>query len=524
MKGGFLRSTSIVGGMTLVSRVTGMVRDMVYAAMFGAGPLMDAFLVAFKIPNFLRRITAEGAFSQAFVPVVSEYRLKRTQDETAELVAGVTGTLGTILLVVTAIGVVGAPFVIMLFAPGFEPEGARHDLAVEMLRWTFPYIFFISLTALAAGVLNSYGKFGWAAFNPVVLNVVMIVFAAFVAPRFEQPGLALAIGVFVAGAIQLAWQYWNLRRLGLLRMPRWHAAHEGVRRIGRLMLPGIFGSSVAQVSLLLDTWIASFLVAGSISWMYYADRLVEFPMGVFSIALATVILPGLSAHHAEASHERFNATLDWGLRLTLLVSMPAAVGLAMLAGPLTASIYAYGKFEARSVEMASLALIAYSLGLMGFSLVKVLAPGYFARQDTRTPVRAGLISLGVNMAFNLAVVVPAHLLGFPYPHALLAFSTGLGAYVNTWLLYRGLRKSGVYVPSGRWKRLAGQVAAANVAMAAVLWWAAGDWSAWIGWSVGERLLRLALCIGGGAGTYFAVLFALGLRVRDLKVDPAPASR
>jgi putative peptidoglycan lipid II flippase len=522
MKGGFLRSTSIVSAMTFVSRVTGMVRDMVYSTMFGAGPLMDAFLVAFKIPNFLRRITGEGAFSQAFVPVVSEYRLKRTHEETAELVAGVTGTLGTILLAVTALGVLGAPLVIFLFAPGFESEGSRYDLAVDMLRWTFPYIFFISLTALAAGVLNSYQKFAWAAFNPIILNVVMIVFAAFVAPHFEKPGVALAMGVFVAGAIQLVSQYWNLRRLNLLRMPRWSAAHEGVRRIGRLMLPGIFGSSVAQVSLLLDTWIASFLMTGSIAWMYYADRLVEFPMGVFAIALATVILPGLSAHHAEESKERFEATLDWALRVTLVIALPAAVGLATLAGPLIATIYGYGKFTGRDVEMASYALMAYSLGLMGFSLVKVLAPGYFARQDTRTPVRVGIIALGVNMGFNVAVVVPAHLLGFPYPHALLAFSTGMSAYVNTALLYRGLRKQGVYRPSGRWRKLLPQVAAANVAMAAFLWWAAGDWSDWSTWAAHDRVLRIALCVAGGAALYFAVLWALGLRYRDLRVAAAPA--
>jgi putative peptidoglycan lipid II flippase len=529
VRGGFLKSTSVVGAMTFVSRLTGMVRDMVYSTMFGAGPLMDAFLVAFKIPNFLRRITGEGAFSQAFVPVVSEYRLKRSHEETAELVAGVTGTLGTILLAVTAVGVLGAPLVIFLFAPGFEHEGSRYELAVGMLRWTFPYIFFISLTALAAGVLNSFHKFAWAAFNPIILNVVMIVFAAFVAPHFARPGVALAMGVFVAGLVQLVSQYWNLRRLNLLRRPRWAAAHEGVRRIGRLMLPGIFGSSVAQISLLLDTWIASFLVTGSIAWMYYADRLVEFPMGVFSIALATVILPGLSAHHAEASKERFNATLDWALRLTCVVSLPAAVGLFVLAGPLIATIYGYGKFQPRDVEMASYALMAYAVGLMGFSLVKVLAPGYFARQDTRTPVRVGITALAVNMGFNVLVVVPANLLGFPWPHALLAFSTGLGAYVNTTLLYRGLRRNGVYTPSARWKKLAPQVLAANVAMAGFLWWSAGDWAAWSGWPLRVRLLRLALAIAGGVVVYFGVLWVTGLRYRDLRVEavrtpPAPAGR
>jgi putative peptidoglycan lipid II flippase len=521
VKSGFLRNTSLVGAMTLLSRITGLVRDVVYSTMFGAGSLMDAFLVAFKIPNFLRRITGEGAFSQAFVPVVSEYRLKRTPEETAELVAGVTGTLGTILLGITALGVLGAPVVILLFAPGFETEGSRYELAVEMLRWTFPYIFFISLTALAAGVLNSFGKFGHAAFNPVILNLVMIVFAAFVAPSFEQPGLALAIGVFVAGLIQMTLQFWNLRRIGMLRMPRWAAAHEGVRRVGNLMLPGIFGSSVAQISLLLDTWIASFLVTGSIAWMYYADRLVEFPMGVFAIALATVILPGLSAHHAEASKERFNATLDWALRLTLVISLPAAVGLLMLAGPLIATIYGHGKFEARDVEMASYALMAYSLGLMGFSLVKVLAPGYFARQDTKTPVKVGILSLGVNMGFNLVVVAPAYLLGFPYPHALLALSTGLGATVNTVLLYRGLRRQGVYVPSDRWRKLAVQVVAANAAMALFLWWSAGAWSAWPEWHFTERLWRLAACVLGGGAVYFAILWACGLRWQDIRPERAP---
>ena len=516
MKGGFLRSTTIVGAMTLLSRVTGLVRDMVYSTMFGAGPLMDAFLVAYKIPNFLRRITGEGAFSQAFVPVVSEYRLRRDHADVRALVAGVTGTLGLLLFVVTAIGVIGAPLVVYLFAPGFDAAGPRHELAVEMLRWTFPYIFFISLTALGAGVLNSYGKFGTAAFNPVILNILMIVFATVLAPHFAKPGVALAVGIFVSGFVQLVAQFRGLARLGLLGRPRWAWPDEGVRRIGRLMLPGIFGSSVAQISLLLDTWIASFLTTGSIAWMYYADRLVEFPMGVFSIALATVILPGLSAHHAQDSPQRFNSTLDWALRLTCLVSMPAAVGLLMLAGPLTATIYGYGKFHWHDVEMASYALMAYSLGLMGFSLVKVLAPGYFARQDTRRPVRVGIIALSVNMAFNVAIVIPASRLGFPAPHALLALATGLGAYVNTWLLYRGLRKTGIYTPSARWRTLALQMLLANLAMAAFLWWAGGSWAEWAEWSFSARVLRLGLCVLGGGAIYGTTLWLAGLRARELR--------
>lgn len=516
MKGGFLRSTSIVGAMTLLSRITGLLRDTVYARMFGAGPLMDAFLVAFKIPNFLRRITGEGAFSQAFVPVVADYRLRRTPAEVEALVSGVTGTLGCLLFAITAIGVIAAPVVVLVFAPGFEQVGSRHELAVQMLRWTFPYIFFISLTALGSGVLNSYGKFGAAAFNPVILNVVMIVFAAWIAPHSANPGLALAVGVFVAGVIQLVAQFRGLARLGLLGWPRWAYAHEGVRQIGRLMLPGIFGSSVAQISLLLDTWIASFLLTGSITWMYYAVRLAEFPMGVFSIALATVILPGLTAHHSEQSPARFNATLDWALRITCVLSLPASVGLFVLAGPLIATINGYGRFTPHDVDMTAYALMANALGLMGLSLVKVLAPGYFARQDTKGPVRVGVIALGVTMAFNLFVVAPASYFGLPLPHALLALATGVGAYVNTWLLYRGLRASGVYVPSDRWRRLWPQLLCGNLAMAGFLVWAGGPWADWMQWHALVRVLHLAGCVLGGGAVYALVLALMGLRIRDLR--------
>jgi putative peptidoglycan lipid II flippase len=516
MKGNFLRNTSIVGAMTLLSRVTGMLRDMVYSRMFGAGPLMDAFIVAFKIPNFLRRITGEGAFSQAFVPVVNEYRVKNTHAEVDELVAGVMGTLGWVLFVVTAVGVVAAPWLVVLFAPGFEGAGGRSDLAADMLRWTFPYIFFISLTALGSGVLNSYGKFATAAFNPVILNVVMIVFAALIAPHSRNPGVVLAVGVFVAGVIQLVAQFRGLKRLGLLSWPRWRYAHEGVRRIARLMLPGIFGSSVAQIAQLLDTWIASFFVTGSLTWMYYAVRLAEFPMGVFSIALATVILPGLSVHHAEQSPQRFNATLDWALRLTSVISVPASVALFVLAGPLIATINGYGRFGQHDVLMSAYALMSNAAGLMGLSWVKVLLPGYTARQDTRTPVRIGITALSVAMGFDLLVVVPAAYWGAPIPHAILALSSGVGAYVNCWLLYRGLRTSGVYQPSAGWRRLGLQMLLANSAMALFLWWAAGDWSEWTQWSAAGRIGRLTACVAGGSAIYAAVLWLMGLRPRHLR--------
>jgi putative peptidoglycan lipid II flippase len=515
MSHAFLRNTTVVGLLTLLSRITGVIRDMVYLISFGAGPLMDAFLVAFKIPNFLRRLTAEGAFSQAFVPVISEYKVQKSHGEVRELVAGVTGVFGVVLFAIALVGVIAAPILAYLFAPGFHDED-RFGLTVEMLRFTFPYMFFISLVALGSGVLNSYGRFAVPALNQTLLNLLMIVTAAFVAPYFPKPGLVLAIGVFVAGAVQLVAQFPALHAIGLLPRPRLDRAHEGVRRIARLMLPGIFGSSVAQVSLLLDSIIASFLVVGSVTWLYSADRLVEFPMGVFSIALATVILPGLSSHHAEKSPEKFNATLDWALRLTLTVVVPASVGLLMLSGPLFATIFGYGAISEHDILMCSYALMAYSFGLLGFSMVKVLAPGYFARQDTRTPVKVGLIALAVNIGFNLAVVVPAFLAGFPVPHVLLAVSTGLSALVNSTLLYRGLRRDGIYVPSAAWKRLLPQIGLASLAMAAFLWWISGDWSAWPEWSAMRRVAWLGLSVAGGIVVYFGVLALAGARPRDLK--------
>ncbi|MCK6370761.1 MAG: murein biosynthesis integral membrane protein MurJ, partial [Gammaproteobacteria bacterium] len=385
-----LKSTTTVGAMTLLSRVLGLVRDMVFARLFGASYLMDAFFVAFKIPNIFRRWSAEGAFSQAFVPVFADYDQNRSREEVQELVDRVSGTLGVLLFAFTALGVLAAPALILVFAPGFaaEPEEAdRFELAVDMLRLTFPYLFFISLAALAGAVLNTYQRFAVAAFSPVLLNVCMIGFAAFVAPYYERPGMALAAGVFAAGIVQLLFMLPYLRGIGLLPRPRWGLAHAGVRRILSLMAPAIFGSSVAQISILLDTLIASFLVTGSISWLYYSDRLMEFPLGVFGIALATVILPNLSRQHASASREQFAATMAWSIRFVILISAPASVGLVVLAGPMLATLFFGGEFSSGDVHMASLSLMAYAAGLVALTLVKVLAPGFFARQDTRTPVR-----------------------------------------------------------------------------------------------------------------------------------------
>jgi len=518
VSGGFFRSTSIVGGLTLLSRVTGLLRDMVYSRMFGAGVLMDAFLVAFKIPNFMRRLFAEGAFSQAFVPVVSEYKVQRTHDEVRELVDGAMGTMAWFMSVVTIVGIVAAPVFVLLFAPGFRADAGKFDLTVDMLRWTFPYLLFISLASLASGVLNSYQRFSVPALMSTFMNLVMIVFAAWIAPRFREPGVVLAVGVFVAGAVQLAFQLPAMVRLGLLRRPRWRWGHAGVKKIGALMLPAIFGSSVSQVALLLDTLIASFLVTGSISWLYYADRLMEFPLGVFSVALATVILPGLAAHHATESIERFAATLDWALRLTIIVVAPATVALMMLAGPLTVAIFHYGEFNAEDVRMSSLALMAYATGLMGFSLVKVLAPGFFARQDTRTPMRIGVRSLAVNVALNLCVVLPLALYDNRAGlHALLALNVGISAWYNAAMLYRGLRRAHVLHHAPGWRRMLVQVVAGNVLMGVFLWFVAGDTARWMAMGTLERVQWTCMLVAGGAAIYFATLYLLGMRVGHLRV-------
>lgn len=505
----------MTGTATLVSRITGLVREIVYAVMFGASAFMDAWLVAFKIPNFLRRLFAEGSFSQAFVPVISEYQQKRTHDEVRELVDEVAGTFGVLLFVVTVVGVSAAPLIILAFAPAWHDEPDQWQAATSMLRWTFPYLLFISLSALFSGVLNSYQRFALPAYTQVIMNVVLIVVTVCIAPRTGNPGVALAMGVFASGLLQLAFQIPSVMRMGLFRRPRWKPAAEGVRRIGRLMAPGIFGSSVAQVSLLLDTQIASLITAG-VSWLYFADRLLEFPLGVFSIALATVILPSLARHHAAESMAHFNGTLDWALRLVIVLVSPAAVAMLVFAGPLTATTFGYGRFDAHDVRMASYALMAYSWGLLGFSLVKVLAPGYFARQDTRTPVRVGLISLGVNLLLNLCVALPAVHLGFTYPHILIATATCASAAVNSTLLWRGLARAGVYQARPGWGALLTRVFLANAAMAVLLVWLGGSLQSWLDLPALERSARLAACVAAGAASYFAVLYLSGLRLRHVR--------
>jgi putative peptidoglycan lipid II flippase len=524
---GLLRSTAVVSSMTLLSRVLGLVRDVVFARFFGAGLLMDAFFVAFKLPNIFRRFFAEGAFSQSFVPVFAEYDETRSQAEVKELADRVAGTLGIILFVFTVIGVIAAPILISvagmgwLLNPGADST-AKFDLAVEMLRYTFPYLFFISLTALAGAILNTYHRFAAAAFAPVLLNVVLISFAAFVAPEFDRPGIVLAAGVFIAGLVQLTFMLPALAKIKLLPRPKWGWQNEGVQRIAKLMLPAIFGSSVAQINILFDTLLASFLVTGSISWLYYSDRLMEFPLGVFGIALATVILPNLSREYAAESQAGFSRMLDWALRMVLLIAAPAAVGLFILAAPALTTIFYGGRFEAADVSMATLSLMAYSFGLLGFTLVKVLVPGYFARQDTKTPVKIGIIALLVNMVLNIVIVVPWYRSGMPGPHAGLAVATSISAFLNAGLLYRGLRREGVLMHSPGWGRFILRIVLACGVMAmllnnfvppAVLWLEAGFWT---------TCYWLLAAVFGGAAAYVGVLLATGMRLAELRLRPPAA--
>lgn len=525
MSRGFFRNTAIVGFTTFLSRVTGLVRDIVYAVAVPAA-VLEVFVLANQIPNLLRRLFAEGAFSQAFVPVVAEYRAKRSTEEVRDVVDSVAGTLGGILAVVSLIGVLAAPVIVLIVAPGFAlKSGGQFELAVELLRWTFPYLLFVSLTALAGGVLNSYGRFALPAFTSVVLNLVMILFAAVLSPRFERPVLALAIGIFVGGIVQVVMQVPALLKLGVLRRPRWNLQHAAVKRISRLMGPAILGSSMGQLSILVSTGIASLFLDGSMSWLYFADRLVEFPLGVFSIALATVILPSLSAHHAEESPAEFSATLAWGIRLVCLIVIPASVALFALAGPLTITIYHHGAFTAFDVDMTRYALMAFSSALLGWSLIKVLATGFYARQDTREPVRAAMHSLLLTMALNVIVVAALALTGHlraPGAHALLALTNGVGAIFNAVFLYRSLLRRQLLA---RGQALGGfmfRFALASAVMAGFLIWLGGDIDSWLAASAARRILWLGGLVAGGAALYFAVLWLCGIRAHQFRLQPPAA--
>jgi len=498
--------------MTMLSRVAGLVRDMIFMNLFGADKLMDAFLVAFKIPNFLRRLFAEGAFAQAFVPVLTEVKTQKGDVAVKELVDKVAGTLTVVLGSITVLVMAASPLVIFLFAPGFHTDVAKFDLTADMLRITFPYLLLISLTAFAGSILNSYGRFGASSFTPVLMNLTMIAFALWVSPLLAQPVMALAWGALLAGVVQLAFQLPYLHQIHMVPRFRLGFSDPDVKRILTLMLPAMFGVSVSQINLLLDTIIATLLMPGSVSWLYTAERLTELPLGLIGIAVATVILPSLSAKYAEKSDVEFKAMLDWALRVIVLVGLPASIAMGILAEPLLAALFLHGKFTPRDVEMSAAALQALSGGILAFMMIKVFAPGYYSRQDVRTPVKIGIIAMVANMVFNLLLVFV-----WDFKHVGLSLASTLSAFLNAGLLYWGLHRRGVYRLDRQWIRLGLRYLAANAVMAAVLlgitpaslWWLApqGNWL--------KVVVILGLC-AAGALSYFAALFAFGFRLREIR--------
>jgi putative peptidoglycan lipid II flippase len=511
-----LRSGAVISAMTMVSRVLGLVRDMVIARYFPVSGATDAFFVAFKIPNLLRRFFAEGAFALAFVPVLSEYRETRSREALKDLVDHVAGTLGLILLLISSTGMLAAPFLVNIFAPGFtDNPDARPELAAELLRITFPYILFISLAGLLGGILNTFKHFATPAFAPVLLNVVLIAAAIWGTPYFTEPVQALAWGVFFAGIAQMLVQVPILMKMGLLPRFRYRKAHDGVKKIMKLMLPALFGSSVAQLNLVLNTIIASFLVVGSISWLYYSDRFVELPLAIFGVALGTVILPKLSGDHANADASQFSSTMDWALRLALLLAIPATLGLILLAEPILASVMMYGEFRWSDVEMAALSLRTYALGLPAFILVKVLAPGFYSRQDTKTPVRIGIIAIFSNMLLNLLIVLPWYLSGKLGAHAGLALATALAGYINAGLLFSTLRKGDIFQLQSGWMKHLARILLATTVMALLLWLLMPDSAWWQSAAGAERMSWLALLIVAALVSYFATLRLSGITARQM---------
>ena len=510
-----IKSTAVTGGMTLLSRVSGLVRDIAFASILGSGLVADAFFVAFRIPNFFRRIFGEGALSQAFVPVFSEYKETAAAEDTRAFLDHMVGRLGAILLLITLLGVIAAPWLVTIIAPGFLDDGEKFQLTVDALRICFPYLLFISLVAVSAGVLNTCGRFAVPAATPILLNICLIAAALWLVPAAGNAAVALAVGVFVAGLAQLLFQLPFLKKEHYLPRPRFRQPNAGVSRVFKLMLPAIFGVSVAQINVLINTLLASFLVTGSVSWLYYSDRVMEFPLGVFGIALATVILPSLSKLHARGDPESFSDLLDWALRWVFIITVPACVGLIALSGPLIATLFQYGATTPQDVGMMANSLIGFAIGLIGLVLVKILAPGFFARQNTRTPVRVGIIAMVVNILVALVLVGPL-------AHVGLAVATSVAAWVNAALLFKLLRGQSIYNPRPGWGPFMLKIALAAVLMAAAVWWCGGGGlTSWIDASgVAAGVFRLGLCVTIGIGVYFSVVLAFGIRPKHLLLNKA----
>lgn len=519
--GPIFRATGIVSVFTMLSRVFGLIRDMVLARVIGADMLADVFFVAFKIPNFFRRLFAEGAFAQAFIPVLGEYREHGTNAAVRELVSRVSGTLGITLIFLTLAVVSFAPFFAAIFAPSWyfnSPE--KFEATTSMLRVTFPYLMFISLTGVAGAILNSYDRFAVPSFTPIFLNVSMILAAIFATSWFDRPAFALAWGVLVAGLIQLTFQLPFLRRIHMLPAPviDWH--HPGVIKILTLMGPAIFGVSVSQINLLFDTILATFLPTGSVSWLYYSDRIAELPLGVFGVAIATVILPSLSRNYASKSSILFSETLDWAITLVFMVALPATIALMMLAEPILMTLFYYGDVMTLfDMEMASLSMRAYASGLIAFMLIKILAPGFFARQDIRTPVRIGIVAMVANMVLNLIFLSVLHFY-WQIGHVGLALATSVSAYINAGLLYLELKKQGVYLSGGDLGRFVKPLTIALIFMSVILLFMTINFGVYnaVGWEEIDglgRFLRLMFICGVAFVGYLAALWAFGVRYADL---------
>ena len=514
-RGGLLGSSFVVSMGTMLSRVLGLVRDVVLANLLGAAPNADAFFVAFKIPNFLRRLFAEGAFAQAFVPVLTETREQGSHDAVKALVNRVAGVLGGSLFVLTALAMVMAPWVALIFAPGFSRDVAKLALTADLIVWTFPYLFFISLTGFCGAILNTYGRFAVPAYTPVLLNLSLIAAAVFWAPTMPEPALGLAMGVMLAGVLQLLFQLPSLHALKLTPKPVWDTQDAGVRKILMLMVPALFGVSVSQINLLFDTVLASLLPNGSVAWLYYSDRLTELPLGVFAIAIATVILPALSALNTRAAADEFSQTLTWAVRNVLLIAVPATVALWLLAEPILTALFQYGAFTTNDVTMAAASLRAYTLGLGAFMLIKVLAPGYYARQDMKTPVKIGIVAMVSNMVLNVLFVFPL-MWYFDMGHVGLALATSASAWINAALLYRGLRRGGIPLTGVFDIRYMVRLLVAVIVMAGVIYVSVPDLRDWFAADMSWRVTRLLMIVTAGAVSFAGVLALLGLRVAEIK--------
>lgn len=504
-----LKSSVIVSSATMLSRVLGMLRDIVFAAYFGTGGAQDAFVLAFKIPNFLRRLFAEGAFNQAFVPVLSEYRHAEGDNSVRKLVTSVQLYLGGIVGVITVIAVVGSPLLAWVFAPGFHDDGNKIQWVSDFLRLTFPYLWFISLTALGSSVLNSYGHFAAPALTPIILNLCLIGAAIGLSPLFEVQQTGLALGVLMAGLLQWLFLWPALLKTGVWSLTGRYAFHPGVKKILILMVPGLFGVSVSQINLLLDTILASMLADGSVSWLYYSDRLTELPLGIIGIAIATVLLPQLSSLHAQSDAERFERTLAWAIRLVLVIGLPAMTALILLPEVLITTLFQYKEFTAVDVTYSARSLAAYAVGLPAFMLIKILAPAFFARQNTKTPVKIGIQAMGWNMVFNLILI-------FPLAHVGLALATSMSAWLNALMLGVYLRRADQFPAMHRLIPSIIRTLLACVAMSLVLWLVLALPSFALPADVFGRVMVVAKLIVIGSMSYGAAILLFGLRLKDIK--------